>query len=91
MMTVISGCETAQPIDISQIQYQGTGEIVDYHPNGRLKRKTEFVDGNLVKSVSFFASGTRASEEQFAEGALTNAVYYFTSGEVKTRVGNSHP
>ena len=89
VIAAISGCETAQSVDTSKIHYQGTGEVVDYHPNGALKRKADFVDGKLVKSVSFYASGTRAAEEEYSEGELASAVYYFKSGEVKTTVGNS--
>ena len=86
-LVVVSGCETIQGYETPEISYAGTGEVVDYHANGRVKRKTDFVDGHLVSTVSFYASGTMASEEEYAEGKLTRAVYYFKSGDVKTRVG----
>ena len=85
----ISGCETAPSVDTSKIHYQGSGEVVDYHPNGKLKRRADFVDGKLVRSISFYASGTRSDEEEYSEGEIAGAVYYFKNGEVKTRVSNS--
>ena len=82
---LMGGCsfqkQAAEPIN-----YHGTGDIVEYHPNGKVKRKREYQDGELVSVVSFYASGTEKSNEHYTMGELHDATYFFADGRVKTRI-----
>jgi len=81
---LVAGC-SAQPIEPPDA-YRGTGEIVDYHANGKVKRVARYEAGELASQVSYYASGTEASNELFESGEIQSATYYFENGEVKTEV-----
>jgi antitoxin component YwqK of YwqJK toxin-antitoxin module len=82
----LAGCgSTPQPVDIAAT-YQGSGDVVEYHPNGKVKRKTAYDNGQLVSVVSFYASGTEESNEHYQQGRIHSATYFYSSGRVKTEV-----
>jgi hypothetical protein len=67
--------------------YDGTGDIVEYHSNGSLKRKAEYLNGELVSVVGFYPSGAEEFDEHYTMGELQDATYYFASGRVRAEVG----
>ena len=83
-VSLLAGCSSFQ--EKGPIAYSGTGDIVEYHANGKIKRKTEYMDGELVSVVSFYASGTEEFTELYTSGELHDATYYFASGRVKTEI-----
>lgn len=80
------GCSSIQKPADAPIGYQGTGDVIEYHPNGKIKRKAEYLNGELVSVVRFYPSGTEESSEQYARGEIQDATYYFASGRVKTEI-----
>lgn len=83
---LVAGCSSVRKTAGEPISYGGTGDVVEYHPNGRLKRKAEYLNGELVSVVSFYPSGTEKSDEHYALGEIHDATYYFADGRVKTRI-----
>ena len=87
LAVVLASCE-AMPVQNTAVQtYQGTGDVVEYHANGKVSRKASFVDGHLVSSVSFYTSGVMESTENYSEDQLKTATYYYKSGDIKATVG----
>ncbi len=70
-------------------QYQGTGEVIEYHANGKVKSKSVFVQGQLTSTVTFFTSGTKDCEQTFRDHQLHSETCYFTSGDVKRTIAPS--
>jgi len=83
---LLSACSGFQESAAEPISYHGTGDVVEYHPNGKIKRKAEYLNGELVSVVNFYPSGKEESREHYATGELQDATYYFTDGRVKTRI-----
>jgi antitoxin component YwqK of YwqJK toxin-antitoxin module len=82
----LSGCAgTMQPIE-QTANFHGTGEVVEYHANGKVRRKATYVDGRLVTTESYYASGTKESDESYDYGELHSATYFFSSGEVRATI-----
>lgn len=91
LMTValVGGCVSVEkPID-TPISYDGTGDVTEYHPNGKIKRKAVYLNGELVSVVRFYPSGTEESNEQYTLGEIHDATYYFASGRVKTKISGN--
>jgi len=88
LMTValVGGCSTGRKSADTPISYHGTGDVIEYHPNGKVKRKAEYLNGELVSVVRFYASGKEESNEQYALGEIHDATYYFADGRVKTEI-----
>lgn len=84
--TLAGGCSSIEKPLASPTSYHGTGEVVEYHANGKIKRKAEYQSGELVSVVRFYASGTEQSNEHYAVGEIHDATYYFADGRVKTRI-----
>lgn len=84
--TLLAGCSNNPRSSDTVTKYSGSGDVVEYHANGEVKRKAVYVDGQLVSVVSFYASGTKESSEQYQLGEIHSATYFFRSGRVKTRV-----
>lgn len=86
--SLTSACTTVKTNDQAIVHLQGTGDVLDYHPNGKVRRKANYVDGELVSEVRYFASGSEESNEQYHDGELQNATYFYASGRVKTRISS---
>ena len=83
---LLSACSGFQESAAEPINYHGSGDVVEYHSNGKIKRKAEYLNGELVSVVDFYPSGTEKSREHYTMGELQDATYYFASGRVKTRI-----
>ena len=84
--TLLTGCGSIPQSSDTIINYSGTGDVVEYHANGKVKRKAVYINGQLVSVVSFYASGAQESTEQYQSGEIHSAAYFFRSGRVKTEI-----
>jgi len=83
---LLASCSNISIDGVVTIEYQGTGEVIEYHANGKIKSKSVFVQGQRTSTVTFFASGTKACEQIFRDNQLHSETCYFTSGDVKRTV-----
>ena len=81
-----AACSSAPRPGDAITEYSGSGTVVEYHANGKVRRKAEYVDGRLSTVASYYASGQQESSERYEHGELESATYYFASGRVKARV-----
>ena len=88
---LLASCSNFETIELTQVQYQGSGDVVEYHANGQIRTKAVYLDGELVSRVAFYASGTKEAQESYQNNQLHQATYYFTSGEVKGKVTPDEP
>ena len=84
-ITLTAGC-SIQESSLTADKHPVSGEVVEYHANGKVKRKAEYHDGQLVSVDSYYASGTTESNEQYQSGEIYSGTYFFTSGRVKARI-----
>ena len=86
MVTLFGACSSVHKAADEPIGHHGTGNVVEFHPNGKVKREAEYRDGELVSVVTYYASGTEESNEHYMLGEIHAATYYFADGRVKTRI-----
>ena len=88
LMTVvlIGGCSSVRKPGEPPISYSGTGYVVEYHANGKISRKTEYLNGEMTSDVTYYASGTEKSNAHYTQGEMHDATYYFASGRVKAEI-----
>ena len=79
----LAGCSTTPKSFGPGDDYEGSGVFTEYHDNGKVKRRAEYADGQLVSVTSYFASGVQKSEEHYSNGKIANATYYLASGRIK--------
>jgi len=84
-ITLTVGCSTQQS-SLTADKHPVSGEVVEYHANGKVKRRAEYLDGQLVSVDSYYASGTTESNEQYQSGEIHSGTYFFTSGRVKAKI-----
>ena len=84
-ITLTASCSTQQS-SLTTDKHPVSGEVVEYHSNGKVKRKAEYLDGQLVSVDSYYASGTTESNEQYQSGEIHSGTYFFTSGRVKAKI-----
>lgn len=84
--TLLAGCSSFPHSSDTVINYSGSGDVLEYHANGKVKRKAVYLDGKLVSVVSFYANGAKESNEQYQLGEIHSATYFFRSGRVKTTI-----
>ena len=84
-ITLTASCST-QKSSLTADKHPVSGELVEYHANGTVRRKAEYLDGQLVSVDSYYASGTTESNEQYQSGEIQSATYFFTSGRVKAKI-----
>jgi len=84
-ITLTAGCSTQQS-GLTADKHPVSGEVVEYHPNGKVKRKAEYLDGQLVSVDSYYASGATESNELYQSGEIHSGTYFFTSGRVKANI-----
>ena len=84
--TLLAGCSGIPQSSDTVVNYSGSGDVVQYHANGKVKRKAVYLDGQLVSVVSFYANGAEESNEQYQLGEIHSATYFFRSGRVKTTI-----
>ena len=63
MVTLFGACSSVHKAADEPIGHHGTGNVVEFHPNGKVKREAEYRDGELVSVVTYYASGTEESNE----------------------------
>ena len=88
MVTLLGGCSSVRGPADGPIVHQGTGNVVEYHANGKIKREAEYLDGELVTVVTYYASGTEESNEHYELGHIHDATYYFADGRTKTEISS---
>ena len=88
MVTLLGGCSSVRGPADGPIIHQGTGNVVEYHANGKVKREAEYLDGELVTVVTYYASGTEESNEHYELGHIHDATYYFADGRTKTEISS---
>ena len=88
VVALLGGCSSVRGPADGPIVHQGTGNVVEYHANGKIKREAEYLDGELVTVVTYYASGTEKSNEHYALGDIHDATYYFADGRVKTKISS---
>ena len=89
MIAFLGACSSVHRPAGEPIGHHGTGNVVEYHPNGKVKREAEYRDGELLSVVTFYASGTEESNERYMLGEIHAATYYFADGRVKTKISSN--
>ena len=89
MVTLLGACSSIHKPAGEAISHHGTGTVVEYHPNGKVKREAEYRDGALLSVVTYYASGTEESNENYMLGEIHAATYYFADGRVKTKISSN--
>jgi hypothetical protein len=85
VITMTAGCSTQRP-SLAADKHPVSGEVVEYHANGKVKRKAEYLDGQLVSVNSYYANGSTEFNEQYQSGEIHSGTYFFTSGRVKAEI-----
>ncbi|MFC6199395.1 toxin-antitoxin system YwqK family antitoxin [Ponticaulis profundi] len=98
MPLCLSGCAKATDTDKSDLIFRDgvaypkdsaepfTGTMIDFHPNGQLKQKSEFESGvNSGSSLVYYANGRLETEFQYINGKQDGVQkQYFPNGQLES-------
>jgi antitoxin component YwqK of YwqJK toxin-antitoxin module len=79
----LPGCGSSPHQSVLASNFDGSGELTEFHANGKVKRKATFLDGQLVSAASYYPSGVEESDEHYELGKIHSATYFFSNGQVK--------
>ena len=79
----LAGCGSSPHQRVLASDFNGSGELTEYHANGKVKRKATFLDGQLVSAATYYPSGVDESDEHYELGKIHSATYFFSNGRVK--------
>jgi hypothetical protein len=83
-LALLGGCSgIGQPRQLPA-NFSGEVDVIEHYANGNMKRKTAYLDGELMSDVKYFSTGTEKSSEQYVMGEVHDATYYFASGRLKS-------
>ena len=85
-LVLLGGCSTLGKPHQPLAEISGEVDVVEYYANGNMKRKTTYLDGEMMSDAKYFSTGTEESTEQYVMGEVHDATYYFASGRVKSEI-----
>ena len=83
---LLGGCSNIGKPRQPSANLTGEVDVVEHYSNGNMKRKTAYLDGEMVSDVKYFSTGTEESSEHYVMGEVHDATYYFASGRLKSEI-----
>jgi len=83
-LALLGGCSNFGKPRQPPAGFSGEVEVVEHYANGNMKRKTAYLDGEMMSDVKYFSTGTEKSSEHYVMGEVHDAAYYFASGRVQS-------